>query len=390
MHLRPTLRLRLTALYTALFLGAGGLLLGVSYLLLENHLGRTLPSDVAGEALATIREQYGLALLGVTILATLLGWLMAGRALAPLRGIAATARGVSGNSLDRRIQPRGPDDEVRELARTLDGMLSRLDTAFAGQRRFVANASHELRTPLTVMRTELDVALSDPDASAADLRRAAEVVADEVVRCQALIDSLLLLARSEAEAIHRDERSDLEQLARSVAARLRPLAQERGVKLSVSTEPAVVAGEGRLLEEALRNLVENALLYNAPGGFASLDVRVAEGEATVRVENSGPLVPPEAAASLLEPFQRLDGPSDGGAGAGVGLSIVRAVVRAHGGSIALESRRQGGLGIELRLPLPATGGSASPGDGAAPTGSRHRLRGGDRSAPRPAPTAARR
>jgi signal transduction histidine kinase len=390
MRLRPTLRLRLTALYTALFLAAGALLLGVSYLLLKNHLGRTLPDAVAGDILSAVREQYALALLGVTMLATLLGWLMAGRALAPLRGIAAAARGVSGNSLDRRIEPRGPDDEVRELAQTLDGMLSRLDAAFAGQRRFVANASHELRTPLTVMRTELEVALSDPDANADDLRRAAQVVGDEVVRCQALIDSLLLLARSEAEVIHRDERSDLSQLARSVAARLRRLAQQRGVKLTVRAEPAVVAGEGRLLEEALRNLAENALLYNSSGGFATVEVRVAGRDAVVRVENSGPVVPPEAAASLLEPFQRLDRGGAGGPGAGVGLSIVRAVVRAHGGSLRLESRREGGLRIELRLPAVATSANEPTGPDAGPRGSRARLRGDDRPGARPAPNAARR
>jgi signal transduction histidine kinase len=389
MHLRPTLRLRLTALYTALFLSAGALLLGVSYLLLENHLGRTLSSDVANEVLAAVRELYALALLGATILATLLGWLMAGRALAPLRGIAAAARGVSGNSLDRRIEPRGPDDEVRELAHTFDGMLSRLEAAFASQRRFVANASHELRTPLTVMRTELEVALSDPAASAADLRRAADVVSEEIVRCQALIDSLLLLARSDAEVIHRHERSDLGQLARSVAARLRPLAQDRGVKLEVQAKPAVVAGEGRLLEEALRNLAENAVLYNSSGGFASLEVRVVGQDAKVEVENSGPVVPPEAAASLLEPFQRLDRQSAGRPGAGVGLSIVQAVVSAHGGSMALESRREGGLSVELRLPAVATSGSAPDGSDDLPTGSRHRVH-GDLSAPRPEPNVARR
>ena len=390
MRLRPTLRLRLTALYTALFLGAGALLLGVSYLLLENHLGRTLPADVAADALAAVREQYALALLAVTILATLLGWLVAGRALAPLSGIAAAVRDVSGSSLDQRIEPGGPDDEVRELAQTLDGMLSRLEAAFAGQRRFVANASHELRTPLTVMRTELDVALSDPNASADDLRRTAQIVGEEVVRCQALIDSLLVLARSEAEVIHRDEGSDLAQLAHSVAARLRPLALQRGVKLDVRAEPAVVAGEGRLLEEALRNLAENAVLYNDPGGFASLDVRVAGREATVRVENSGPVVRPEAAATLLEPFQRLDREASARDGAGVGLSIVRAVVGVHGGSMALESRREGGLRVELRLPALAMSASAAAGDDAGPTGNRDRIRGSDRSSPRPAPTVARR
>ena len=121
----------------------------------------------------------------------LLGWVIAGRALAPLRTIATAARAVSGESLTRRVDLRGPDDELHELADTFDEMLERLDSAFASQKRFVADASHELRTPLTVLRTEVEVALADPDASAAELRATAEVVREEVKRFEALLDSLL-------------------------------------------------------------------------------------------------------------------------------------------------------------------------------------------------------
>ena len=124
--------------------------------------------------LAEIREQYALALVAVTALAFLLGWLAAGRVLGPLRDIVAAARARERDSLDRRIAARGPDDELRELAETFDDMLDRLEAAFTSQRRFVANASHELRTPLTVMRTELEVALADPEAERHDLRQAAE------------------------------------------------------------------------------------------------------------------------------------------------------------------------------------------------------------------------
>jgi signal transduction histidine kinase len=383
MRPRPTVRLRLTALYTALFLVAGGLLLGVSYALLDGHLHRTLAEPVADDVMAEVRGQYALALLAVTALALLLGWVAAGRALRPLREIAAAARGVSGDSLDSRINPRGPNDELRELAETFDAMLERLDAAFTSQRRFVANASHELRTPLTVMRTELDVALADPDASTDELRRMASVIGEEVVRCQALIDSLLALARSEAGMVERDEHVDLAQVTHTVAEKLRDAARVRAVELVLRVRPAVVAGERRLLEQLVWNLAENAVLHNRRRGSAEIDVGSESGEAFVRVENSGPPVPAVAAASLLEPFQRLGAGAGGGPGAGVGLSIVRAVARAHGGSVRLEARDEGGLIAEVRLPGAARTESEAAARVDRARGSRHPLPGHTRRGPRP-------
>jgi signal transduction histidine kinase len=351
---RPTVRLRLTVLYTGLFLAAAGLLLGASYALLDGHLHRTLSTPVADELLAEVREQYVRALVAVTALALLLGWVVAGRALRPLRGIVAAARTVSGDSLDRRIDHRGPDDEIRDLAETFDDMLERLDAAFTSQRRFVANASHELRTPLTVMRTEAEVALADPQVSAQDLRQMASVVGDEVARSEKLIDSLLALARSEAGVVQRDELVDLAELAGTVSGRLRETADARGIALQVRAAPVQVSGERRLLEQLVSNLVQNAVLHNHAGGFADIEVAGAGDEAVVRVENSGPDVPAKAATSLLEPFQRLGGGAPGGPGAGVGLSIVRAVARAHGGGVRLGPRPEGGLVVEVRLPAAAT------------------------------------
>jgi signal transduction histidine kinase len=159
MRPRPTIRLRLTALYAAVVLLGGGLLLAVSYALLDSHLHNTLSDAAANDVLRQLRTQYAVALFAVTTFAVLVGWLVAGRALRPLRAIVAAARSVSGESLGRRVALRGPDDELRELADTFDEMLGRLDSAFASQRRFVANASHELRTPLTILRTEVEVAL---------------------------------------------------------------------------------------------------------------------------------------------------------------------------------------------------------------------------------------
>ena len=389
MRPRPTVRLRLTVLYTALFLVAGGLLLGVSYALLDGHLHRTLVAPVADDVMADVREQYALALIAVTALALLLGWVVAGRALRPLRAIVAAARAVSGDSLDKRIHPRGPDDELRELAETFDAMLERLDSAFTSQRRFVANASHELRTPLTVMRTEVDVALADPEASVEDLRRMGEVIGGEVLRCQALIDSLLALARSESGMVDRDDHVDLAQLCHAVAARLHEAAAARDVELMLRARPAVVAGERQLLEQLAWNLAENAVLHNHRRGFASIYVGSEGATAVVRVENSGAPVPAEAAASLLEPFQRLGAGAGRGPGAGVGLSIVRAVAGAHGGSVQLEARADGGLIAEVRLPAAATSGSEDAARGDRARGSRRHASAHTRPGPRPGAAAPR-
>ena len=350
MRPRPTIRLRLTALYAVLFLLAGALLLGISYALLDRHLHRTLPESVASGVLAQLRGQYLLALLAATAIAVLLGWLAAGRALSPLRGILGAARTVSGESLDRRIRPDGPDDELRELAETFDGMLARLEAAFASQRRFVANASHELRTPLTVLRTEVEVTLADPDASAEELRTAAEVVRAEVRRAEAIIDSLLALARSEAGVVSREEPVELAEVARWGEREIAGAALRRGIAVALQTEPVLVRGDRRLLEQLLHNLTENAVVHNHEEGFVRIEVAADDGRAMIRVENSGPEIPVEAAPALLEPFQRMGRRPESHSGAGVGLSIVRAVAHAHGGDVALEARPGGGLAVEVCLP----------------------------------------
>ncbi|HYP48686.1 MAG TPA: HAMP domain-containing sensor histidine kinase [Thermoleophilaceae bacterium] len=374
----------MTAIYTGLFLVAGALLLGVSYTLIDRHLHRTLSSPVAADILAEVRGQYALSLLAVTALALLLGWVVAGRALAPLRAVVSAARAVSGHSLDRRIDPQGPDDELRELAETFDAMMERLERSFTSQRRFVANASHELRTPLTVMRTELDVALADPDTGEAELRRLALVLHEEVLRCQALIESLLALARSESGAVQRSERVDLSELAREAVGRLRAGAAERGVDLRLKAERVLVEGERRLLERLVWNVIENAVLYNRHGGFAHVEVSAGTGQAELRAENSGASVPAEALGSLMEPFPRLG--QEAGAGAGLGLSLVRAVAAAHGGSVELSARSGGGLVVQVALPPAEPRSGADPQVGAhRPLGSRARA---SRAAPEPHPGSA--
>jgi signal transduction histidine kinase len=349
MRPRPTIRLRLTALYAVVVFLAGGLLLAVSYALLDGHLHNTLSDATADDLLGQLREQYLLALFAVTALAVLLGWVIAGRALAPLRTIATAARAVSGESLTRRVALRGPDDELHELADTFDEMLERLDSAFASQKRFVADASHELRTPLTVLRTEVEVALADPDATAAELRATAEVVREEVQRFEALLESLLALARSEARALATEEPVDLSDIARRVVARLQPEAVTHDVLLTVEAQRVVVNGDRELLEQMIFNVVDNAVTHNCSGGFAEVSVGPRGESAVLSVVNAGPRVPDESVQLLTEPFHRLERRRDR-RGAGVGLSIVRAVAAAHGGRLELSAREDGGLVAEVELP----------------------------------------
>jgi signal transduction histidine kinase len=349
MRPRPTIRLRLTALYAVVVFLAGGLLLAVSYALLDGHLHNTLSDATADDLLAQLRGQYLLALFAVTAFAVLLGWVIAGRALAPLRTIATAARAVSGESLTRRVALRGPDDELHELADTFDEMLERLDSAFASQKRFVADASHELRTPLTVLRTEVEVALADPDASAAELRATAEVVREEVQRFESLLESLLALARSEARALAAEEPVDVAEITRRVVARLQPEAATRDVLLTAERERAVVDGDRELLEQLVFNLVDNSVTHNCTGGFAEVQVGLRGDSAVLSVVNSGPRVPDESLRLLTEPFHRLERRRDR-RGAGVGLSIVRAVAAAHGGRLELSARQDGGLVADVELP----------------------------------------
>jgi signal transduction histidine kinase len=361
----------MTLLYAGVFFVAGLLLLVASYIfvkqtLTDQHNLRDLPGaswslrveyqhEVAADALSNLRRLYAVALGAMTGLSVLLGWAMAGRVLRPLQRITATAKRVSQDNLDERIALEGPRDELKELADTFDGMLERLSGAFASQRRFVANASHELRTPLTVIRTELDVTLADPHATNADLRAMGETVRDATLATERLIQALLTLARSEGGVIRRDA-VDLADCARTAVRQAGAEASARGLDMQATLDPAPVRGDRRLLERLVANLVENAVRHNVDGGTVEVRTASAAGRSTVEVRNDGPAVPPDAVASLLEPFQRLDRGAPGD-GVGLGLSIVRSVAEAHGGSVELRARPSGGL--VARASLPARGGATA-------------------------------
>jgi len=389
---RPTIRLRLTVLYGVMFLVTGAVLLTIGYALVRHNVRavqfrdriplprgiqppvvfRNPPSPqlrayfrdvhdqlVAG-ALHRLLVEYLLALGVMTAISAVAGWLLAGRALRPLRDITATARRVSGANLGERIALSGPADELQELADTFDGMLGRLDHAFGSQQHFVANASHELRTPLAIMRTEVDVALADPAATTTDLRAMGDAVRETIDRCERLIEGLLVLARSEA-AIPREETVDLRQLAGDCVTDLRARAEDSDVELRLSLEPAPTRGDARLIERLVANLVDNAIRHNIRGGWLEVQTRALGGEVELRVASSGHLLDAAEVESLTEPFRRLDR-SYGGFG--LGLSIVRSVAEAHGGTVALAAPPDGGLVVTVRLPVspanPVSGSEVTP------------------------------
>jgi signal transduction histidine kinase len=372
---RPTIRARLTALYATLVALSTGALLLVSYWLLGRHFDRTLPEELAGDALDEVALQYAVAFAGVLLVAAAVGWLVAGRVLAPLKRISGTARRVSEEHLGERIPVTGPEDELRELGETLNSMLDRLAGSFDAQRRFVANASHELRSPLTVIRSEAEVALANPEPDMDELRAMAESVVHASRRTEALLASLLILARSQ-RGLLRTEPVDLARAVDAAVEGAAPVARDEGVRLVVELGDATVDGDAALLERLAANLLENAVRYNRPGGFVHVSTREGIASAELRVENSGPPVSREAATRLAEPFERLQREADA-RGAGLGLSIVRAVSEAHGGSLLIEPRPEGGLVVSVRLPRGARDGAARRNGAARAGGSRpssHRAR----------------
>jgi signal transduction histidine kinase len=298
----------------------------------------------------------GIALAALAVLAILVGWFMAGRALRPLADMAATVRRITADRLDRRLAIAGPDDEITQLAATVDGLLDRLQAAFTAQRRFIANASHELRTPLTLQQALAEVALADPHADAQALRAVLDRVLAAGRQQEKLIDALLTLARSQ-QGLHDGRTIDLAQTARLIVDERR----DRGPRIEATLQTAPVSGDPALVERMIVNLVDNAIRYNQEGGWVSVMTGPESGRSTVRIANSGPLVPPDQIARLLEPFARLgSGRRSTSDGLGLGLSIVAAIVDAHHGSLEIHSRPGGGLAVTVALPPgPVNAGSAA-------------------------------
>ncbi|MFD7119998.1 sensor histidine kinase [Streptomyces sp. NPDC059922] len=302
------------------------------------------------------------ALLVLLVIAVVLGWFVAGRMLAPLQRITATARSIAGSTLHERIALAGPKDEIRELADTFDAMLQRLDKAFQAQSRFAANASHELRTPLAGMRTLLQVALAAPGEY-----RLEDLGPDLLTlnrRSTEITEALLVLARADHGAIA-EETVELAALAREVCTQATPAAAEAGVALSASVGRGRVLGDRVLLRQLVTNLVDNAVRHNHPGGTVTVAVDERPGQdVRLVVRNTGRALSRTEADRILEPFHRLDtrqtSRSGRPAGHGLGLAIVESIVRAHNGTLHAEPLRDGGLDFTVTLPAEALSGGRAP------------------------------
>ncbi len=292
---------------------------------------------------------WSLGGLGVaTIMAGALGWAIGRRILLPLHKVTAAARRASQERLDERISLDGPDDELKELADTFDDMLTRLDLAFASQRRFVANASHELRTPLTSMATLIDVAMSKPTRTTEQLEVLAGRVRQAVDQSEALIAGLLTLARSD-RGVTAHELADLEAAAQDAIDQASTAARKSNIVIDTDLSSGPTLGDRVLLERLVANLIDNAVRYNLTGGTVRVVTGSDDDASYITVTNSGPLVPESAVTSLFEPFTRLEERVSNGQGAGLGLSIVTSVVNAHHGHLHAEALPNGGMKISVRL-----------------------------------------
>ncbi|MCE7010854.1 HAMP domain-containing histidine kinase [Kibdelosporangium philippinense] len=359
---RLGLRARVTLVHTGLFLGASTIVVTLVYL--ENRAGilrleGAMPrqqvtstgvlvnersvEEARDDALTGLLVQSILTFLALGVIAGVLGWWMTGRVLGRVHTMTAQARSISTANLHDRIALTGPQDELKELSDTFDDLLTRLDDAFHAQGRFIANASHELRTPLTVIRTLIQVGLSSSDPER--VQRAKDELLRSNDRCIALINGLLQLAQGE-QGLHTREPVRLDNVVTQVLDE-KPTS---GVTVTVDLANIEVLGDALFLGQIFRNLFENAWRYNVSNGTVEVQVDRDDSWGRLCVRNTGPIVPATEVARLFEPFQR-GAPQRTGGGAGLGLSIVRALVTAHSGRVQAEPRPEGGLVVTVLIPL---------------------------------------
>ena len=370
-------RFRIAILYSATLFVLAALLVGTLYFALHQSLKNeviereSLPSleelpedsfiladirafeqEVNAQTLANLK-QFAFGALGALFVTSLgVGWVISGRVLAPIDDIANVADEIQATDLSRRIDLAGPEDELKRLADTFDRMLGRLEEAFSMQRRFVADASHELRNPLAVIRTNVDVALSNPRATPDDLRSAAEVVRRSTDRMSRIVDDLLALARLDDPALRR-ESVDLAMIAEEVSEENRALARTADLSIDVKGPRgmSVVKGDGDALKRALANLVENALRVAPPHSSIVIEAGRAEGWVFVAVTDEGPGIPADEHERVFDRFYRGDrARARSSGGSGLGLAIVRQIAHGHGGSATLFSAPGAGTTFVVWLP----------------------------------------
>ncbi|WP_258346044.1 sensor histidine kinase [Saccharopolyspora gregorii] len=377
---RPSIRVRLTLLLGGAVLACGVLLLVTVYALmryLPDYAAPSTPlapnaippgalvrpamrSSIAtrDDFLGVLLQVSGLALAGLALVAFVLGWIIAGRILAPVHRITSTARTVAGDNLHERIQLGGRRDEFTELADTIDTMLDRLHDSFEAQQRFAANASHELRTPLATTRTMLQVALAHPDDHELAVLGPKLLATND--RSITTVESLLALSRAD-HGITDPRPVDLAAVAEGALEQVRAEAAAAGVEVRGEPHPARVDGDRDLLHHLVLNLLQNAVRHNHRGGGARLSVEVADGSVTITATNTGDDLTAADTGELFEAFRRHRGRT-GTRGHGLGLTLVRAIARSHGGTAGAAPNPGGGLTVTVRLPEaagPARGRSSA-------------------------------
>jgi signal transduction histidine kinase len=394
---RRTVRLRLTALYGALFLASGAGLLAITNILARSwpwpalvvspdsgsgriqHAPSPLPAWVQARAAAQhaaalnqLLAESAIALGVMAVVSAVLGWLMAGRVLRPLRDMTAAARSISAVDLSRRLAVPGPDDELKDLGDTIDGLLARLETAFTAQRRFAASASHELRTPLAMMRTSLDVATAKPAPLPPELTVLAGKLREGLDQADHLVENLLLLARAQHGARDSQQTTPLDPLIAAAIGDRAGLIASMGLHVQhtpADGDAAQVTGNRVLLAQMTANLIDNAVRHNHPGGWIHAQADRDGPAVRLLVENGGPVLDQDNVTTLAQPFARLGGDRTGSAaGTGLGLSIADAIAAAHGGTLRLHARPEGGL--RAVIDLPAAGHTRPPAQLATAGGAR--------------------
>jgi signal transduction histidine kinase len=393
-----SIRFRYTLLYSAVLFGLAALAVASVYLIVSAKLHRYPVSFGPGEvwcnpfapgrcmrfsavdrqdfqrlvyteALSTLRY-YSFAALGVLFVASLgVGWVIAGRVLRPIGRITSVARDIQATDLSRRIELAGPDDELKQLADTFDAMLARLDAAFAAQRQFVADASHELRNPLAIIRTNVEVALADPDADPEDLRHAIIVVKRAGDRMSRLVDDLLALARRQEPTLEH-ERVDLGAAVAEASDDFLVPAEARGIVLDRAIAPEVVViGDRDALKRAVANLLENAVRLAPASTRIKLATGSEGGRAWIAVADEGPGIAAEDQQHVFDRFWRADkARSRADGGTGLGLAIVRQIAESHDGHVRLHSKV--GVGSTFVIWLPIAPAAREPASRQAPVPAR--------------------
>ena len=375
-----TVRFRLAALYCLLFFPLGVALIVITavvtyfslhpvvHTMVHGQGGKVIVTQSGGSAtssqvahLGTLTLDLpafllgsGITLLAMVAISALLGWLIAGRVLRPVRTITETTRAISENDLHQRLALTGPRDELVALGDTIDDLLERLERAFESQRRFVANASHELRTPLAADRAMLQVALADPNLTLESLRAVCDAILDGGREQERLMDALLVLARSQRGLEHKESVS-LESVVSDAVDAHRSAAERANLQIALSLDDSVVSGDALLLYRLVSNLVDNAIRYNNVGGQVAITLTATPSDLALTVTNTGQRVAPEQVDRLVLPFQRGTADRIGSAnGLGLGLSIVAEIAQAHGAAVQIDPVADGGMTVTVRFPVSPT------------------------------------